>query len=98
MAKLTNEEMKEIMETLEKSGMNPRLCNTPVPYYDVCVQAGVPTDPGYIEPTEMVWMSNDSHKIAQNRGSTLIKGRYFTYYFQQLYADEESFFIGFFCA
>ena len=59
MAKLTNEEMKEIMETLEKSGMNPRLCNTPVPYYDVCVQAGVPTDPGYIEPTEMVWMSDD---------------------------------------
>ena len=62
MAKLTNEEMKEIMETLEKSGMNPRLCNTPVPYYDVCVQAGVPTDPGYIEPAEMVWMSDDLAK------------------------------------
>ena len=62
MAKLTNEEMKEIMETLEKSGMNPRWCNTPVPYYDVCVQAGVPTDPGYIEPAEMVWMSDDLAK------------------------------------
>lgn len=59
MRQITHEEMREIFGMLEKAGMNPRLCDKAVPYYDVCVQAGLPTDPGYITPGEMVWLSND---------------------------------------
>ena len=63
-----------------------------------CEGYGIPTD----GVTEVLFNSHatpiNSHKIARNRGSTPIKGRYFTCNSQQLYADEESFFIGFFCA
>lgn len=46
MAKMRNEEMKEIFGMLEKAGMSPAWCDTLVPYIDTPVQAGIPTDHG----------------------------------------------------
>ena len=46
MARFTFEEMQQIFRELEAAGMDPQLCDTPVPYYDSAVQAGLPTDPG----------------------------------------------------
>ena len=42
---MTQEIMNDLI-LLEKAGMNPQVCNFPVPYYDSSVRAGVPTDPG----------------------------------------------------
>lgn len=57
--RITNHEMKEIFEMLEKAGMKPQMCDKAIPYYDVCVQAGLPTDPGYMPAGEMVWVSDE---------------------------------------
>ena len=46
MARFTIEEMQQIFRELAAAGMDPQLCDTPVPYYDSAVQAGLPTDPG----------------------------------------------------
>lgn len=56
---IMNEEMKDIFMLLEEAGMNPQLCDKAVPYFDVTVQAGIPTDPGDITPAGMVWMPED---------------------------------------
>ena len=45
---MTEQELKELFEQLEKAGMQPMLCDTPVSYYENGVIAGVPTDPGDI--------------------------------------------------
>ena len=42
----TNQELKELFEQLVKAGMRPMLCDTPVPLYENCVPAGIPTEPG----------------------------------------------------
>ena len=47
-------ELKEIFELLKASGMEPRLCDTPVPYYETKVPCGEPLDLG--TPRENVWM------------------------------------------
>lgn len=39
MARFTIEEMQQIFRELEAAGMDPQLCDTPVPYYDAAVQA-----------------------------------------------------------
>lgn len=49
-------EYEEIFRQLELAGMEPMICDTPIPYYDVTVQAGIPTDPGYISHEGMMWM------------------------------------------
>ena len=43
---MSEKELQEIFELLEKSGMNPLLCDTPVPVYENIVPAGIPIDPG----------------------------------------------------
>ena len=43
---MTEQELKEVFELMERSGMNPQLCDTPVPCYENYVKAGVPADPG----------------------------------------------------
>ena len=37
---MTEQELKEIFELLEAQGLRPRLCDTPVPYYDNGVHYG----------------------------------------------------------
>ena len=44
---------------LEESGMNPQLCNTPIPSLDAEVQAGRLTDPGDVTPSGVAWMPDD---------------------------------------
>ena len=51
MARFTIEEMQQIFRELEEAGWNPQLCDTPVPYYDATVQAGLLTDPGDVTLT-----------------------------------------------
>ena len=46
MAKMTQEEFKEILKMLEEAGMEPQVCNTPVLYINTAVQAGIPTNRG----------------------------------------------------
>ena len=36
----TNQELKALFDLLERAGMNPQLCDTPVRYYENCVPAG----------------------------------------------------------
>ena len=43
---MNEQEIKEIFELLEKSGLNPQLCDTPVPYFENGVKAGIPADIG----------------------------------------------------
>ena len=44
MCKFTQQEVEEIFRMLERAGMNPMWCDPPVPYYDVNIPAGIPTD------------------------------------------------------
>lgn len=46
MNKMTYEELREIFVLLKDNKLNPQLCDTPVPYFDACVKAGIPTEPG----------------------------------------------------
>ena len=43
MEKLSYQELKEIFELMKESGLKPTMCDTPVPYFDAGIQAGVPT-------------------------------------------------------
>ena len=45
---MTEQELKEIFDLLERSGMTPQLCDTSVPYYENEVPAGIPIAPGDI--------------------------------------------------
>ena len=45
---MTEQELKEVFELMERSGMTPQLCDTPVPYYENEVPAGIPIDLGDI--------------------------------------------------
>lgn len=36
-----SEELQQIFAEMEAAGLNPRLCDTPVPYYDTSVVAGL---------------------------------------------------------
>ena len=71
MGKITMEELHEIMEMLEKAGLDPQICDTPVPYYDALVQAGIPTDPGDVSYEGMEWMPSE----LVNTGMMIIKVR-----------------------
>ena len=51
---MTEKELQEIFELLEKSGMNPLLCDTPVPYYENRVPAGIPSDAGDVTQGEYI--------------------------------------------
>ena len=62
MERIMNLNAQEVFELLEKAGMNPQWCNTPVPYFDASVQAGVPTDPGDIPFGEQLLMAEDMVK------------------------------------
>ena len=55
-------EAHEVFKLLEEAGMNPQWCDPPVPYYDACVQAGLPTDPGDIPFGEQLMMAQDLAK------------------------------------
>lgn len=55
---MTQEIMNDLI-MLEKAGMNPQVCNFPVPYYDSSVRAGVPTDPGAHTPGEYLCLPRD---------------------------------------
>ena len=59
MKRMMNLEAMEIFRMLEKAGMNPQWCNTPVQYFDASVQAGLPTDPGDIPFGEQLMMAED---------------------------------------
>ena len=59
MTGITYEEFQEIIKLLEDSGMTPKICDTPIPYLDATVQAGVLTDPGDVTPTDVAWMPED---------------------------------------
>ena len=56
---MTEQELQEIFELLERSGMKPMLCDTPVPYYENGVRAGVPTSPGDIVQGDYTMLPND---------------------------------------
>ena len=51
---ITENEVKEILERLEKAGWQPLLCDTPVPAYE-SVHAGNPMEPGQ-EPSDFIMM------------------------------------------
>ncbi len=56
---MTNYEYDELMlqfEQMRAQGLNPQLCDTPVPYYDGRVPCGVPTDAGDIVRGDYVMM------------------------------------------
>jgi hypothetical protein len=56
MCKFTEKELEEIFRMLERAGMNPMWCDTPVPYYDVNIPAGVPTDVGEVMEGEYLML------------------------------------------
>lgn len=56
---MTEEEIGEVMGMLECSGMNPRLCDTPVEYVDVPVRAGTPAMPGDATAGEYLLLPKD---------------------------------------
>ena len=73
---MTEQELKEIFELLERSGMNPQLCDTPVPYYENEVPAGIPTDPGDIVKGDYVMLPRELLKwdavfIVKVRGDSM---------------------------
>lgn len=59
MIRMRAEELEELIRELDAAGMDPKVCNKPIPYYDATVQAGNPTDPGDVSPSGMVWMPED---------------------------------------
>ena len=73
---MTEQELKEVFELLERSGMNPQLCDTPVPYYENEVPAGIPTDPGDIVKGDYVMLPRELLKwdavfIVKVRGDSM---------------------------
>lgn len=70
------EELKETFALLEAQGWNPRLCDTPVPYFDAGIPCGSPRDvyeatpDGYIlVPRSLV--GNDATVIARVTGDSM---------------------------
>ena len=59
MNRTTLEEFQELFRQLEEMGWNPRLCNTPVPYIDSGVQAGLPTDHGDFTQGQNLFLPED---------------------------------------
>ena len=59
MYKMNTLETQEAYKMLEEAGLKPQWCDTPVPYFDASVQAGVPTDPGDIPFGEQLMMAQD---------------------------------------
>ena len=57
-----SKELQELIEIYGKAGLNPQMCDKLIPFYDVCVQAGVPTDPGFICLNNNEWVSQDLAK------------------------------------
>ena len=73
---MTEQELKEVFELLERSGMNPQLCDTPVPYYENEVPAGIPTDPGDIVKGDYIMLPRELLKwgavfIVKVRGDSM---------------------------
>ena len=54
MRNITEKDVNEILELLEKAGWQPQLCDTPLPAYE-SVHAGNPMDPGQV-PSDVVMM------------------------------------------
>lgn len=54
-----SEEQQKILNELGAAGWNPRLCDTPVPYIDANVMAGIPTMPGDYIKGEYVMLPRD---------------------------------------
>lgn len=52
-------DLKEVFRQLEASGMNPRLCTIPVPYYSGGIHAGSPAMPGDVTVEEHMFMTSD---------------------------------------
>ena len=59
MYKMNTLETQEAYKMLEEAGLKPQWCDTPVPYFDASVQAGIPTDPGDIPFGEQLMMAQD---------------------------------------
>ena len=59
MGTMTNEEFQEIIRLLEKSGLNPQVCNTPIPCFEAPVQAGPLTDSGDATPSGWMMIPED---------------------------------------
>ncbi len=57
------EELQEIFQMLERAGMNPMWCDTPVPYFDVNVQAGLPTGIGHASQGEYLMFPRELVKL-----------------------------------
>ena len=73
---MTEQELKEVFELMERSGMNPQLCDTPVPYYENEVPAGIPTDPGDIVKGDYIMLPRELLKwgavfIVKVRGDSM---------------------------
>ena len=73
---MTEQELKEIFDLLERLGMNPQLCDTPVPYYENEVPAGIPTDPGDIVKGDYIMLPRELLKwgavfIVKVRGDSM---------------------------
>ena len=71
------EDFKVILRQLEEAGLNPMVCNTPIPCLDSFVQAGNPTDPGDVSIADIMWMpdrmvSKDAMCIIPVRGESMI--------------------------
>ena len=71
------EDFKVILRQLEEAGLNPMVCNTPIPCLDSFVQAGNPTDPGDVSIADIMWMpdrmvSRDAMCIIPVRGESMI--------------------------
>lgn len=56
---IIEQELNEWFGLLEGSGMNPSLCDTPVPYTEQMVRAGIPSMPGDPRPGEYVMMPRE---------------------------------------
>ena len=59
MTKYEYYDLMELFESLRSQGWNPRLCDTPVPYYDNGVQCGRATELGDIVEGEYQWLPSD---------------------------------------
>ena len=51
-------EFEVIFRQLEEAGMNPMVCDTPIPCLSAFVQAGNPTEPGDVSTEDIMWMPN----------------------------------------
>lgn len=59
MTSMDYEAFQEIIKMLEEAGLNPQICNTPIPCLDASVQAGRFTDPGDVTPSAVAWMPEE---------------------------------------